>query len=274
VAALVLAALAACFVTLDLAGSNLHDAHSGARGVLGSLYRGSDSVLGPVRRFVQGVPDAGSNSQRISALEAENASLRAKLAAAGTDTATSTELAKLQLAAGTAGFTMVAAHVLAFGPGQGFDWTATIDVGRTSGVALDQTVTSGDGLIGRVVHADETTSVVLLAADPGSGVGVRDTRNGQLALATGAGAKGFTASPLDPAADIRVGDALETGPAGSSTYAGGLPLGTVTAVHTSAQGIVTLTVHPAMSPTAIDLVGVITAAGAKVASRPPVTGSR
>jgi rod shape-determining protein MreC len=262
--ALVLSAVAAGFLTLDLTGGSLHDAHSGARGLLGSLYRGTDSVFGPARRFVQGVPDAGQDSSRIAALQRENATLRAQLSANAQDATTSAELAKLQLAAGTLGSRVVAARVIAFGAGEGFDWTATINVGTSSGVNINQTVTSADGLIGRVLQAEASTSVVLLAADPKSGVGVRDLRNGELGVATGAGTAGFTVSPLDPVADLRVGDMLETGPAGSSTYAAGLQVGTITAVRTQ-DGAVTATVRPAMKPTEIDVVGVI------LSNTPPIS---
>jgi rod shape-determining protein MreC len=272
-AAAVLGVLAACFLTLDITGGSLHDAHSGARGVLGSLYRGSDSVLGPVRRFAQGLPDAGRDSARIAALQQQNAQLRSQLAADSIDSATAAQLAKLQLAAGTAGFSIVPAHVIAFGPGEGFDWTATVDIGTSSGVGVDQTVTDADGLVGRVLHADSSTAVILLAADPGSGVGVRDVRNDELALATGAGPSGFTLSPLDPGADLRVGDVLQTGPAGASTYAGGLMVGTIAAVHDGAGGVVTATVRPATSATALDLVGVIVSAGPVTAPRAALSSS-
>ncbi len=134
--------------------------------------------------------------------------------------------------------TIVPAKVIAFGPGEGFDWTITIDVGKSSGVAVDQTVTSAGGLVGRVLHADASTAVVLLAVDPGSGVGVRDVRSGELALATGAGTAGFTVTPLSPVADLKAGDQLETGPAGSSTYAAGLPIATLSAVHATATGTI------------------------------------
>ena len=86
-----------------------------------------------------------------------------------------------------------------------------------------QTVTDGDGLVGRVLHADASTAVVLLAADPGSGVGVRDLRTGQLGVVTGAGRDGFTVPPAGPdARRCRSATALATGPAGASSYVAGL----------------------------------------------------
>ncbi|MEO8889794.1 MAG: rod shape-determining protein MreC, partial [Jatrophihabitantaceae bacterium] len=217
-AAIVLAALALCFITLDLGGGSLRSAHNGVRGALGSLYRGTDSMLGPVRRFVQGVPTAGSNTERIRRLEQANAELRGDLARAQADQATHTQLAALQLAADSGGYKIVPARVLALGPGEGFDWTITLDAGTAAGIKAGQSVTDGNALVGRVLHADANSAVVLLAADPGSGVGARDLRSGEIGLATGAGTAGFTFVPLNPKASIRVGDKLSTGPTGSTSF--------------------------------------------------------
>ena len=268
---MVLALVAICFATLDVAGGDLRNAHSGARGLLGGLYRATDSVLGPARRFVQGVPNVSSNQATIDQLKRQNAQLQKQLASSNADATTDAQLAKLRLAATTDGFTITPARVIAFGPAQGFDWTATIDVGTSSGLAVDQTVTDGVGLVGRVLHVDASSSVILLAADPGSGVGVRDTRSGELAVATGAGTDGFVLSPLDPKTALRVGDIVDTGPAGQSTFAAGLEVGTITAVRVSSDGTTTATVRPTVSPTAVDLVGVIIATTPQNAPRAAIT---
>jgi rod shape-determining protein MreC len=270
-AAIVLAVVAACFVTLDLGGSGLRSAHSGVRGALGSLYRGTDGVLGPVRRFVQGVPAAGSNTGRIRQLERQNAALRGELAAAQRDRAVSARLDKLQLAATAGRYRVVPARVIALGPGQGFDWTVTLDVGTSSGVLAGQSVTDGAGLVGRVLHADPSSCIVLLAADPGSGVGARDLRDGQVGMATGAGSSGFTFVPLDPEADVKPGDRLATGPVGATSYVPDLAVGTVTTVRTAADGTVRADVRAAVTPTTLDVVGVILVGGHAEATRPALS---
>lgn len=259
--AIVLTVIAACFLTLDLGGSSLGSAHNGVRGALGSLYRGTDAVVGPVRRWVQGIPSAGTNESRIDQLRAENAALRGRIAALQSDKRTTGQLGQLQRTADGSGNRLLPARVVAFGPGQGFDWTVTVDVGTSDGVRAGQTVTDGAGLVGRVLHADSASSVVLLAADPGSGVGVRDLRSGEIGIASGRGADGFSFAPLSPDATIKTGDQLATGPAGSSSYVTGIDVGTVTSVRTSADGTVRATVRPAASPTAVDLVGVILGGG-------------
>lgn len=268
ISAMLLAAVALCFITLDLGGGSLREAHSGVRGTLGALYRGTDTVIGPARRWMEGVPSAGTNKAKIDELRSENARLRGRIAALEADQRTAAQLTALEHAASTSGDTLLPARVIAFGPGQGFDWTVTLDVGTGDGVRVGQTVTDGVGLVGRVLHADSATSVVLLAADPGSGVGVRDLRTGEIGVASGQGADGFSFAPLNPDATVQVGDQLATGPNGASSYVTGILVGTVQTVRTSADGTVRATVHPATSPTAVDLVAVVLGTdGGTLASR-------
>ena len=256
-AAIALIGVAACLLTLDLAGSSLRSAHSGVRGALGALYRGTDSVLAPVRAFVQGVPHAGSNEQRLHALQSDNARLRKQVADAEADRKTAAQLHRLHLAASDGGYRILPARVLAIGPAAGFDWTVTLDAGSASGVRVDQTVTDGYGLVGRVLHADPSSSVVLLAVDPGAGVGARDLRSGQVGVCTGTGSGGFTFRPLDPTARLQVGDRLGTGPSGASSFVPGLAIGSVRSVRVSADGTTAATVTPTVSAGGLDLVGVI-----------------
>jgi len=271
VSAVVLATVALAFLTLDLGGSSLRDAHSGMRGVLGSLYRGTDAVIGPVRRFVQGIPSAGSNQGTIEDLRHRNAQLQARLDAKDADQRTAAELKTLQLQANATGGTILPAKVIAFGPGAGFDWTVTIDAGSGSGVHQGMTVTDGVGLVGRVLHADANTSVVVLAADPDSGVGARDAKTAEIGLVHGQGTDGFTFTPLSPRAVVKVGDVIETGPQSSSSYDAGVRVGVVTEVRNSADGTVTAVVDAAVSPSSLALVGVIVKPGPPPAHRPALT---
>ena len=271
IATSVLAVVALCFITLDVAGGSLAPAHSGVRGSLGALYRGTDGLLGPVRRFLQGVPTAGTNKSRIDHLEQQNAQLRKQLAQRSENAATARELSRLRLAADSLGARVLPARVTAFAPGEGFDWTVTVDAGTSSGVRAGQTVTDGVGLVGRVLHADGSSAVIVLSVDPHAGVGVRDTRTGQLGVATGAGTSGFTFTPLDPNANVRVGDVLMTGPAGSSSYVAGVEVGTVRSVRVSADGSTRAAVDAATSPTALDVVGIVlTGATATASGRAPL----
>ena len=273
--AVALAVVALLFISLDFAGGSLGGARGGATGALGSLYRGTDAVLGPARRFVQGIPDVGSNRREIAELRQRNAELQRRLAASAADAATTRQLQALQLQADTADWQMMPARVIATGPGAGFQWTVTVDVGRREHVLAGQTVTDGLGLVGRVVTVHATTSVVLLAADPTSGVGVRDVRSGALLLATGTGSGPLIAKALEDRVDIRVGDRLVTGPAGKTTYAAGVAVGVVTSVTTTADGAVSARVRAVTAQSGLDLVGIILQAPRNTARSPlePAPGS-
>lgn len=257
ISAAALAVLALLFISLDFAGGSLGGARGGATGALGSLYRGTDSILGPIRRFVQGVPDVGGNRREIARLKQRNAELQRELTGSAVDTATAKKLDALQLRADTSHWKLMPARVIATGPGSGFQWTVTVDVGRREQVLVGQTVTDGVGLVGRVVRVYSSTSVVLLVADPASGVGVRDTRSGELLLAAGAGTHGMTASPVDDRSDLRTGDVLVTGPTGKTTFSAGVEVGVITSVHTAAGGVVSAIVRPTATQTGLDLVGII-----------------
>jgi rod shape-determining protein MreC len=257
VAALTLAILAAGFIALDLGGGSLQSAHGGVRGLLGSLYRGTDAVLGPVRRFVEAVPHAASDQDRMRELEQRNAQLQQRLARAQADRATERQLRALHLAAKSGGYKIVPARVVATNPAEGFDDTVTIDVGTSSGVRTGQSVTVGADLVGRVLHIDENTAVVLLTTDADSGVGARDRRSGQIGVVTGAGTAGYMFRPLDPHARMRPGDVLSTGPGRASSFVPGLVIGTIRSVHTGDDGAPVASVEPSVSATSLDLVGVV-----------------
>lgn len=275
-AAIALALVAALFITLDVATAPFRDARGGVTGVLGSLSRATDSVVGPARRFVQGIPEVGANRERIAALEQENVDLRAQLVDRTLDQAAADQLAALQLHADSTGLPVVPARVIATGPGQGFEFTVVIDVGAPDGVAVGQTVTAGPGLIGRIVDVQESSSTVLLIGDPAAGIGVRNLRTGELGVLRGNGDGTLTLTPLDPGADLRPGDQLVSGPAGQSTFVADLLVATITFAGRGASGAVTAAAQPATSPTALNVVGVLLAeapaqAGSPVAGRAPLT---
>ncbi|MCW2603691.1 MAG: rod shape-determining protein [Pseudonocardiales bacterium] len=274
-AAIILAIVASLFITVDVAAAPFRDARGGVSGVLGSLARATDSVVGPARRFVQGVPDVGANREKIATLEQQNADLRRKLVDQTIDQASADQIAALQLHADASGLPLLPARVIGTGPGQGFEFTVVIDVGAPDGVVLGQTVTAGAGLIGRVVDVQESSSTVLLIGDADAGIGVRNLRTGELGVLRGTGTGSLVLSPLDPAADLKAGDQLVSGPTGESTFVADLLVATITAASRAPSGAFTATASPAASLTALNVVGVLLtapppAAGSPIAGRAPL----
>jgi rod shape-determining protein MreC len=271
-AAIALAVVALLFVAFDVVGGAFGGARGGVQGFFGGLYRGTDAVLGPARTWVAELPHLNTDRRTIADQKAQIAALKRSAVATGTDATTARAVARLQLQADRGGYRVLPAHVIAIGPAGSFDWTVVLDAGTPDGVRVDQTVISGPNLVGRVVRVSRSSTTVLLAADPGSGVGVRDQRSAQIGIAHGRGLAGYAFSGLDPARAPKVGDLLVTGPARKTTYVAGLTLGTVTALHFQLDGTTQAVVRAAVSPTALDLVGVVLAGGAR-SPRPALSPS-
>jgi rod shape-determining protein MreC len=268
-AALALALVAVLFVVTDALGASYADARGGVQGFFGALYRGTDSVFTPARRWIQALPHVGRESTTIARLRAQVATLQRQNATLLDAAGSGAQVRQLQLQATRGGYSVLPARVIAIGPGAGFDWTVTLDAGSSDKIKVGQTVIAGPSLVGRVVRVAATSATVLLAADPGSGVGVRDERSGQLGVVTGQGSGGFSFRPLDPNAAPRVGDVLLSGPARTSTYVPGLTVGTVISVDIAPTGAVTAAVNAAVAPTSLDIVGVVLIGGT-FGPRPPL----
>ncbi|MGB7449891.1 MAG: rod shape-determining protein MreC [Ornithinimicrobium sp.] len=144
---------------------------------------------------------------------------------------------------GAAHIRAVAARVIAAAPqtSPAGARVVTIDVGRRDGVRPDGTVLNADGLVGRVLRADESSAQVLVLGDPDVVVGVRfggrddDSALGTLSATPPAavprrGADELTLTAIGDS-PIRVGDIVTTlGSPGDSPYTAGIEVGTVTAV--------------------------------------------
>jgi rod shape-determining protein MreC len=257
-AALVLLIVAVLFIAVDTAAAPFRDARGGASGLLGSLARGTDSIVGPPRRFLQGL-GGDDASKRADDLQKQNAQLRAQLAQNQVDSATAAQLAALQLQASDTGIPVLPAKVIGTSASQGFEWTVTVDVGTGDGVQPGQTVIAGASLIGRVLDVRGSSTTILLVVDPDSGVGVRDQRTGQLGVLSGDGTSTLSFAPMDPNADVQAGDQLLSGPAGSSTYVADIPIATVRSVGTAPSGARVAAADPLQSLTALDLLGILLA---------------
>jgi rod shape-determining protein MreC len=252
--------LALIFITLDYRSSSFNGIRDGAQSVFGPVQRGVTAAVRPIGRFFAGIPDAAGSHGRITDLQARNAELQRRLREQELTGTRVDELTRLRLLAGLGQYKIVPAAVVSVGPGLGFEWTVTIDVGTGDGVAVDQTVVNGDGLVGRVKQVAGSTAVVVLAVDPGSSVGVRLAGSNQLGVAAGAGLGPLTFAPLDPQTTANVGDRLVTGPYGGTTYVPGVPVGEVVSVtgQPGSSGREAV-VRPYVRYAALDLVGVVLA---------------
>ncbi|MEJ7628948.1 MAG: rod shape-determining protein MreC [Nocardioidaceae bacterium] len=243
--------------------------------VLGPVEEGAASALRPLT----GIPDhfrsVSHLRARNAALEAANQQLQTRLHAAQANGVRGAEVSTISAFADAEGYDVVQAQVIAIGSAQSFSRTVTIDAGTFDGVLPDLTVINANGLVGRVIESSATASTVLLAIDRDSTVGGRLSSTMELGFLDGTGDIGgdgsMTLSLVDHSVTPRPGDTVLTwGSRNEAPYLPGIPIGTVTSVHSSpAELTQTATVDPYVDFSSLDVVGVITSragSGGSVAS--------
>jgi rod shape-determining protein MreC len=232
---------------------------SGAATVFGPVERAAAAIVRPVASFVDGVTSIGSNQSRIADLQRENEALRLQLRTGELDRNRAQELDDLLKIAGLGRYRIVPAQVIAVGSARGFVRTVTLDAGSRDGIVVDQTVLSGQGLVGRVTSAGPTTSTVLLLTDPSFTVGARLAGSMEIGAVTGQGRDPLALEVLNAQAVVRPGDALVTlGSRNGRPFIPGVPIGEVYEVEATPGALTrTALVRPYVSFTTLDLVGVV-----------------
>jgi len=155
----------------------LLDSTGGAHSPLSPIRNALGTIAGPIEKAANAVASPFANlggylhsnsslRSEIDRLKAQNAQLRGQTALNQLDQARIAEVNGLTGLAKSTGYTLLAAHVVAVGPGQSFARTVTIDAGTSSGVHADLTVVDSGGLVGRLLTATSTSATVLLITDP------------------------------------------------------------------------------------------------------------
>jgi rod shape-determining protein MreC len=246
------------------------DYRSGSSGPLRPLGNVGNMMFGPleqlagdVTRPVSQLASGSSSGAKISALQRQNAQLRAELSQARLNSVQDAQLKKLLQLTARGRYRVVAANVIA--AATGYADTVTIDVGSRDGVKPDETVLNGNGLVGRTVSVGSTTSTVLLAADASSTVGSRLAGTGQIGSVGGMG-KGLSGPNMlhlqlfSNSAVLHVGEQLVTfGSVGGSPYVPGVPIGTIVRLETSSNALTrSALVRPFVNFSSLGVVGVVT----------------
>ena len=150
--------------------------------------------------------------QKLNALEAENARLRAMLDAR----------AKVRDKTRVAEIMSVDANP--------FDHSLVIDVGTQDGVVDGQALVDADGVVGQVIEAGLLTSQAMLISDTDHALPVEVNRNGLRTIVVGTGKIDRLELPfVVNNADIQVGDLLVTSGLGG-TFPAGYPVAIVASV--------------------------------------------
>jgi rod shape-determining protein MreC len=259
-------------ITLDARGGESSPLEP-ARSAVGEVLGPAESFTAAVVRPFQAVPGFFHTSRRLNSqvarLEAENATLRGRLATSSVDRNRAAELDGLLAGSRSTGYALVPARVVAMGPAQSFSRTVTIDAGTTSGVRPDMTVINNDGLVGRVLRADRSTATVLLVVDQESVVGGRLGSSMELGFLRGRGSVGDRArldlDLVDDHASPGKDDVVVTwGSKSGAPYVSGIPIGRVRSVYSSPRQLSKQAViEPFVDFTSLDLVGVVVDRDAK-----------
>ncbi|WP_017577976.1 rod shape-determining protein MreC [Nocardiopsis kunsanensis] len=266
---ILLALVAAAVVLLVLDGRAGTDpvtgtARAGAELAFAPIAGGVSRVTAPVATAYEAVRQGPEAAERIAELEEANAELESELRSAELDQGRAEQLDDLLHLSGLGGYEIVPARAVTHVTAQGYEHTATLDVGTASGVEKDMTVVNGQGLVGKVVQAGKRTSTVQLATDHDSSVGARLEGSGKIGVAGGAQVPGgpeadLTYELFDMEARIEPGDRIVTlGSHEGVPFVPGVPVGTVEEVHVSPGALSRVAaVEPAVDHASLDTVGVV-----------------
>lgn len=259
-AVLVVASLT--FVILDLRGGEgpMSSARSAISAVTGLLQRGAATVFSPLTSAGDWWTTWRNQAGQIAELSQENEELQLALRQAEADRARANALDELLRVATAGRYRVAPAEVIAVGPAQDYAWTVTIDAGSLDGVEREMTVINGQGLVGRVLKVNQTTSTVVLLVDASSAVGGRVATTEEIGIVAGTGRQdSLDFQLLDPLAELVIGDSLVTfGSRDGRPYAPGVPIGEVVDITgTAGQLTRVATVRPFADVSQLSIVGVV-----------------
>ncbi|HJR24155.1 MAG TPA: rod shape-determining protein MreC [Acidimicrobiales bacterium] len=257
-ALLILTSLAV--LTLDFRDSGIVE---GARRVAGTVFsplRGvADTISEPFSNGWNGITDYGD-------LKEENERLRERLEEMeGQRVLEHTASEELDALSDELGIPWIGdiqgirARVVS-GPVSNFAHTVELSKGTEDGIREGMPVVSAAGLVGKVVQATASRSVVQLLSDPDFAVGVRLLPEGVPGTARGAGEGDplVVDTGLDGDTDLEPGGELVTSGADRSTFPAQIPVGTVRGTKPAGGGLtLDLIVEPFVDTSRLTFVTVL-----------------
>ena len=166
-------------------GGPLHTVQQGIASVFSPLESGASRALKPARDLVNWVSETFNARGENGNLKTQVSELRSKVARAQNAENENAQLKKLlglDRKGVLAGYKPVTARVVARSPTVWYS-TVTINAGSGDGVARNDPVIDGDGLVGRVTDVTHWTSKVTLITDANSAVSAKVLPNGPQGVA-------------------------------------------------------------------------------------------
>jgi rod shape-determining protein MreC len=158
----------------------LHAVQQGVATALGPVEEGASRALKPARDLVNWFDETFQARGENSTLQADNQHLRklvAKYESAAGENAQFKKLLGLDGKPPVSEYQPVTTRVIGRSPTVWYS-TVTVDRGSSSGIADNDPVITGDGLVGRVTDTTRGTSLVRLITDHRSAVSARVLPNG------------------------------------------------------------------------------------------------
>lgn len=265
--------LVAILVSLSLATITV-DYRQGESGPLAGLGRAALTAIAPlqaaVSRVTRPVGDLLSTLANLPRIRRENERLKDELAEARAAVARQASLeARYEQLVKLLGLQealdppTTAALVIGSGVSN-FEWTITIDAGTEDGVGVGSPVLAAAGLVGRVVEAGPTSSLVQLIIDPDSRVAARLASSRETGLLVGQGQDDLQMRGVDPATEVAAGEPVETAGYQGGLYPPGIPIGVVSRVLEDPAALEKfVTVRPAVDFSTLEVVLVVLSEGAR-----------
>jgi rod shape-determining protein MreC len=249
-------------------GGGLHSVQRGALEVLAPIQEGANKALKPFRDLFGWFGDTLDAQDERDRLARERDSLRGQVAQLQVENRELQQLRGLQELNTTGGldqYEPLTARVYQRSPSTWFQ-TVTINKGTSDGVAVEDPVVNGQGLVGKVKAVSDGNAVVMLLTDQDFGVSALAPRRGEPGSITpipGAGGDLLFDLVGNPQ-EVRRGDLIVTAGTVSarlpSVYPRAIPIGTVKRIE-AGEGELDRRIHvaPAADLLRLDIVQVLTA---------------
>ena len=242
-----------------------------ATAVFAPVQEGVSTVLRPVGNFFRGVGDLFSARAQLPDLRATINELQAEQRALQDLVRENASLRELLAMRDRDQIEGIPAEVTGVSPSS-FEWTVTLDVGTSDGVAEDMVVVNGQGLVGRIVSVTPFASRVLLAIDSSFGAASRVARNGEQAIVFGGGRDPMQLQLIDTDADANPGDEVVTSSYEGGTFPDGLRIGVIEQVEPAGKVDRRGRVRPYVDFTRLDFVLVVVRGPNRPPPPPPEAG--
>lgn len=227
--------------------------------VVGPMQQAVTAVFRPVGSFFSGLAHVGTLQAQNEALRAQVRRLQLQSGSVSMltrENASLQQILKLQQSLHLQG---QAASVIGQSVSN-FEWSVTIGIGSSSGVAVNDAVVSGGGLVGHVVQTSPHWSSVQLILDPRSAVASRLSSTGDTGLVVGGADQDPQMQLVSSTATVTQGQEVVTAGYQGGLYPSGIVVGFVARTVRANPSDLSLTVpiRPAVDFSSLQYVFVVT----------------